>query len=296
MEENQENDAPTVIRSMYSLGPHICPMVYGIAFCPLSKSEVLKTLGCADSKQLTEEKRDAIFDKINIEDYAHESMGWAVDVISPNYISNSMLKRSKHSLNEVSMDSAIALIQKAIDAGVNVQDVYVDTVGPPEKYQAKLKKIFPKLEIVVAKKADSTYPIVSAASICAKVSRDQALKFWKFGEGLELTQKDFGSGYPGDPSTKSFIHDRIDKVFGYPHLVRFSWSTADNALASTAYECEWESAESDDENEDPKKKAKRQSLKNVPKISSFFGGNDGSNKRKRHKFFTQRCLVNVAEL
>lgn len=244
MEENQENDAPTVIRSMYSLGPHICdkdnnknycyfseipeicknepcmlgvdeagrgpvlgkktkhmynknylyiyqcilylgPMVYGIAFCPLSKSEVLKTLGCADSKQLTEEKRDAIFDKINIEDYAHESMGWAVDVISPNYISNSMLKRSKHSLNEVSMDSAIALIQKAIDAGVNVQDVYVDTVGPPEKYQAKLKKIFPKLEIVVAKKADSTYPIVSAASICAKVSRDQALKV----SGIEIINK-----------------------------------------------------------------------------------------------------------
>lgn len=77
-----------------------------------------------------------------------------------------MLRRTKYSLNEVSMDSAICLINKAIDLGVNIAEIYVDTVGPPEKYQAKLSALFPDFQITVAKKADSTYPVVSAASIC----------------------------------------------------------------------------------------------------------------------------------
>lgn len=172
-------------------------MVYGIAYCVKENDEILKTLGCADSKQLTEEKRDVIFNDICTQDYVTTSLGWAVDIISPNDISNSMLRRSKRSLNEVSMDSAIALITRAKEMGVNIAEVYVDTVGPPEKYEAKLSLIFPDYKITVAKKADSTYPVVSAASICAKVSRDHALKVWTFPEGLPLTHKDFGSGYPG---------------------------------------------------------------------------------------------------
>ena len=50
-----------------------------------------------------------------------------------------------------------------------IAQVYVDTVGDPSKYQQKLQSIFPGIKIVVAKKADSLYPIVSAASIMAKV-------------------------------------------------------------------------------------------------------------------------------
>lgn len=62
--------------------------------------------------------------------------------------------------------------------------------------QEKLSEIFPEYKITVAKKADAIYPIVSAASICAKVSRDRALKVWTFQEGVEATPDDFGSGYP----------------------------------------------------------------------------------------------------
>ena len=78
---------------------------------------------------------------------------------------------------------------------LNVQ-IYVDTVGTPEKYQAKLKQLFPGIDITVSKKADSLYPIVSAASICAKVIRDHILKYWTPVEkDLNMSNK-FGSGYP----------------------------------------------------------------------------------------------------
>lgn len=77
------------------------PMVYGVAYCPLSKDDVLKDLGCADSKALTEAKRDEIFTKMLSESEPVNNVGWACEVISPNYISNSMYKRAKHSLNEV---------------------------------------------------------------------------------------------------------------------------------------------------------------------------------------------------
>lgn len=52
---------------------------------------------------------------------------------------------------------------------MHIIQVYLDTVGDPEKYRTKLSQRFPAIKFVVAKKADSLYPVVSGASIVAKV-------------------------------------------------------------------------------------------------------------------------------
>ena len=42
--------------------------------------------------------------------------------------------------------------------------------------------------------------------------------------------REFGSGYPADPFTKQWLEGSLDKLFGYPTLIRFSWATTDNML------------------------------------------------------------------
>lgn len=161
------------------------------------------------------------------------------------------MRRDKVSLNTISTDAACELIQKALDEKVNVKQVFVDTVGPADKYQVMLSNKFRnyKIDFKVTPKADSLFPCVSAASIVAKVTRDKTLEDWEYEENKfveMLREKDekfsikFGSGYPGDPTTKKWLTENFDPVFGYPNIVRFSWSTTKNNMkAKGAYPIKW---------------------------------------------------------
>lgn len=266
-------------------GPVLGPMVYGIAYCPLSSQSQLKELGFADSKTLTEEKREQL---VGVVEKNSSFLGWMVELIPPSVISGHMLDVTKYSLNAISHDSAIGLIQQALDDGVQVAEVYVDTVGPPEKYQEKLQGLFPDIKVTVAKKADSTYPIVSAASICAKVARDRAIQSWVFPEGIDVKPEECGSGYPNDPVTKKFLLENMDVVFGFPSLVRFSWSTADKLLDDHAVPVAW-----DEEDGDSAEQA------GMASIQSFFQRDPNRGKKvaaKESSFFTNRAMGQVEDL
>ena len=69
-------------------------------------------------------------------------------------------------------------------------------------------------------KADANYPIVSAASICAKVNRDEKIKSLESAIGAHI-----GCGYSHDEQTIKWMDSNIDNVFGYKNYVRFSWET-----------------------------------------------------------------------
>jgi hypothetical protein len=61
------------------------------------------------------------------------------------------------------------VLVKGENLKIPIFQVYVDTVGDAEKYRIKLSERFPAIKFVVAKKADSLFPVVSGASIVAKV-------------------------------------------------------------------------------------------------------------------------------
>ncbi|KAL6289162.1 hypothetical protein ACE6H2_006672 [Prunus campanulata] len=272
-------------------GPVLGPMVYGCLYCARSYEKTLSSLNFADSKTLKEEKREELFENLK----ADESIGWAVDIIDPRELSAKMLKKNKINLNEISHDSAIGLITKVLNMGVLLTEVYVDTVGDAEKYRTKLSERFPAVKFVVAKKADSLYPVVSGASIVAKVTRDRALQDWVLEETAEDLHKNFGSGYPGDPNTKAWLQHHKHLVFGFPTLVRFSWGTC-TPYFKDIVEVLWESNETDADGSSSANGKRQLKLRNfgVTKSKRKIEEIESSGKG-RCKFFMARKLEQVTQ-
>ena len=126
--------------------------------------------------------------------------------------------------------------------------MFVDAVGPTKVLRAKLKARFPKVNFVVESKADSTYPVVSAASVIAKTLRDALLEnvplapaVWEIGDpALGLGPRTpprtaRGQGYPGAASSIRYVQQAQHPIVGFPdNIVRTSWRTASKWFETVA--------------------------------------------------------------
>jgi ribonuclease HII len=79
-------------------------------------------------------------------------------------------------------------------------------------------------KIIAEHKADLIYPVVSAASILAKVTRDREIESLKRKHNVE-----FGSGYPSDPSTVKFLKENYKKY----DFFRKSWASYKNVAGQS---------------------------------------------------------------
>ncbi|CCW67075.1 unnamed protein product [Phytomonas sp. Hart1] len=196
-------------------GPVFGPMVYAGAVIDLADHDrLVEECGVADSKVLTAGQRQEALRSLK----RLKTFRSFVVVLTAEEISAAMTGCDGRNLNTLSHDAAITIISRATLAGVGkLCAAYVDTVGPPESYQSRLSGRFPHLDITVSAKADSKYPIVSAASIIAKTTRDEAI------ERLGL---DIGSGYPSDPRAARWLRLHVHRFFIVPrwyNFVRYSW-------------------------------------------------------------------------
>ncbi|KAI4169389.1 MAG: hypothetical protein LQ348_007283 [Seirophora lacunosa] len=234
-------------------GPVLGPMVYGLCYLPLAshRSLLAETHRFDDSKVLKPEVRSNLMEALCTPGTdLFDACGWATRVMSAQDISSDMLKPlGAYNLNAQAMDATIELIKEVFAQGVNVKEIYIDTIGKEEVYQRKLERIFPTTKITVAKKADSLYPCVSAASVCAKVTRDAALEVGyqayrssdSPSEEHTTSARAWGSGYPGDPRAIAWLKQNMDPLFGWGNECRFSWRTAKDLLEakSSGIEVDW---------------------------------------------------------
>ncbi len=77
--------------------------------------------GFNDSKQLSAEKRAALFKDIQ----SSESIGFVLRVLHASEISRNMLRKAPYNLNAMSHDAAIEMIWAVLDAGVKIDTWYV---------------------------------------------------------------------------------------------------------------------------------------------------------------------------
>ena len=190
-------------------GPVIGPMVMAIAV--IDDMDKLKNIGVRDSKELSPQGRSRL---LNVLRSILTYMDY--EVIEPETIDNYVYLNA---LNKLEAEVAVKLIGRALRI-VNLVRVYIDSPDPNAKrYGDLIRRSVGSVEVISMNKADKLIPIVSAASIIAKVTRDSII------EELHREYGDFGSGYPSDPRTIGFLRNWVREHGDLPPIVRRSWST-----------------------------------------------------------------------
>ena len=176
----------------------------------------LEELGVKDSKRLSPAKRE----------YLAECIEEATEVYVVEMTASEIDEgRKGHTMNEIMVEQFSEVIKYFLPdrAIVDAADV------KPERFAANLRANYEKegdaeIEIISESKADDRYPLVSAASIVAKVHRDRSIRTLAVKIGAEI-----GSGYPADPKTIKFLKELLKEkdLEGIPIYVRKSWKTVD---------------------------------------------------------------------
>ena len=200
-------------------GAILGPLVIAGVYVKEDKLEHLINIGVRDSKLLSPNRRADLYHQImSIAD------GVSIVKLKPEQIDDYVLKGKKYKRLNYLEALSMAKVIDSLDAGM----VYVDAsdVNVERFKQDILETLKRKVEIISAHHADRIYPIVSAASIIAKVTRDKEI--------FDLSQKfgNIGSGYPADDVTTRFLRQWIKKHGDMPPFARRSWKTVKRLLNS----------------------------------------------------------------
>lgn len=176
-------------------------------------AKALEKLGVRDSKKLSSRQREALAPKIK-----DAAVRCSYVELEPAEIDRYVLsQRRLRKLNFLEAKAMTVVIEdlRPDVAYVDASDVSAERFGKQIQEQLSFDA-----EVISEHGADAKYPVVSAASILAKVRRDKIVS--RLSERFGC----LGSGYSGDPKTIRFLRSWVRSHPSYPWFVRASWATA----------------------------------------------------------------------
>jgi len=194
----------------------IGPLVVAGVMLKAENLPSLSELGVKDSKLLTAKKREELYPEI-----IRLAEKYQTIKVLPYQIDKAVdSARRLHKLNRLEAQTMALVIEalKPDEAYVDAADTVEHRFGNHIRECLKIKT-----RIISKHKADKIFPVVSAASIIAKVERDREIA------SLRVEYGDFGSGYLTDGKTMDFLRQLLEKNDDYPSFVRKSWKPAKRA-------------------------------------------------------------------
>lgn len=188
-------------------GPVMGPMV--VAAVSVENAKLVENLGFKDSKLLSPQRRLKLFNLIK-QNYSYE-----IEIINVEKIDEYRMKNQLNLLNRKAFEKVISKLNPNV-AYVDAADVNEERFGR----EIKINLTNPNdTDVISMHKADSMIPVVAAASIIAKQTRELEIKKLKKEIG------DFGSGYPSDERTIKFLKSYFHDNSRWPPGTRKSWKT-----------------------------------------------------------------------
>ncbi|MDK6029294.1 ribonuclease HII [Ignisphaera sp. 4213-co] len=192
-------------------GPLVGDMFIALVAIEEKFLPILNSLGVNDSKKLAKQKREKLFPII-----LSLSSLVITSRIQPSQI-------DEYNINSLEMSTILNIVKKACRI-IDIEEIYIDAFTNPKRIEEKISSLNIRAKVIVEFKADSKYAVVEAASIVAKVLRDEHIK------QLSKVYGDVGSGYPSDRKTIDWLKKYYVTHGEIPPIVRRSWSTIDKVL------------------------------------------------------------------